>query len=581
MGFSTGNIIKKVNKDVVGVTDVGTLTGDKNLEKKTGVFGTPSKLADNTVNDAQGIYDKYTAGDLQGAVVQAGKASQDPGAINRTTAGDLKREGGKAIDSLKKSNPMGAPQIQGPDAAAIPQVVAPTLPPGMVAPTVAAPVAYTVPGAPTAATVVSPGRVNLSQAAPNVANVNFDINNPYSADAKAAQTALMSRLAQQSMGQGPSVAEDQLKRAQEANVAAVMSQLASARGGANPLLARTAMQTSADLQAQTARDAATARLQEQLQAQGLLGQVANQSATQGIQERGQDMGLATTQAGFQQGANDAAFNAAVQADLTSYDADVKAALANAGYAQESNLAKYGADTTAARDLFGAQQQKALTDAELGAAYNDLVAKYAGMGMDAQRANQQAAIDVEQIRMQGALGQMQADAAANQAKQGMLGGILQAGGAIIGGIYGGPGGAAAGSAAGGELGNQFDQSMNEKPVEQQRAYSESQSGFVGPSSTQARSDERAKTDIKDGTKNLGAFLDALSASEYRYKNEKDGKGRFISPMAQELEKTPLGKSMVVDSEDGKMVHYGRAAGTYLSIAAMLHDRLKKVEKGGKH
>lgn len=94
---------------------------------------------------------------------------------------------------------------------------------------------------------------------------------------------------------------------------------------------------------------------------------------------------------------------------------------------------------------------------------------------------------------------------------------------------------------------------------------------------AMSDETTKTDIKSADKNLGKFLSKLSASDYEYKDKKHGQGRFVSPMAQELEKSEIGKSMVVETPGGKMVDYGRAAGTYLSAAAMLHKRLNKLEK----
>ena len=48
------------------------------------------------------------------------------------------------------------------------------------------------------------------------------------------------------------------------------------------------------------------------------------------------------------------------------------------------------------------------------------------------------------------------------------------------------------------------------------------------------------------------------------------------MAQELEKSEVGTSMVVDTPQGKMVDYGRGLGAMLSAEAMNHDRLKKLE-----
>lgn len=95
---------------------------------------------------------------------------------------------------------------------------------------------------------------------------------------------------------------------------------------------------------------------------------------------------------------------------------------------------------------------------------------------------------------------------------------------------------------------------------------------------AASDENLKTDIKGGDKKISEFLDALKAHSYKYKDpEADGHGEFVSPMAQELEKTPIGKNMVLDTPRGKMVDYGKGFGAVLAAQAMLHERMKKLEK----
>lgn len=59
----------------------------------------------------------------------------------------------------------------------------------------------------------------------------------------------------------------------------------------------------------------------------------------------------------------------------------------------------------------------------------------------------------------------------------------------------------------------------------------------------------------------------SASSFRYKNpERHGEGRFVGPMAQELERTPAGKSLVSTQPDGtKAVDGGRAGLLALSAA----------------
>lgn len=90
----------------------------------------------------------------------------------------------------------------------------------------------------------------------------------------------------------------------------------------------------------------------------------------------------------------------------------------------------------------------------------------------------------------------------------------------------------------------------------------------------------RTDMQDlGIKNgdqLQEFVDGLKAYTYNYKNPEHGEGKYASPMAQDLEKSELGKSMVIDTPQGKMVDYSRAAGTMLATAAMLNDKMKKLE-----
>lgn len=90
-----------------------------------------------------------------------------------------------------------------------------------------------------------------------------------------------------------------------------------------------------------------------------------------------------------------------------------------------------------------------------------------------------------------------------------------------------------------------------------------------------SDERVKKDIKHF--DASEFLDSLTPSKYRYKDPgKNGAGVHASPMAQDLEKTEVGKAMVKETPDGKMVDYGKGFGAILAALTDVHDRLKKVE-----
>lgn len=95
-----------------------------------------------------------------------------------------------------------------------------------------------------------------------------------------------------------------------------------------------------------------------------------------------------------------------------------------------------------------------------------------------------------------------------------------------------------------------------------------------------SDKKLKTDIKDGSKDIKSFLDAISSKSYKYKDSSKGEGTHVSPMAQDLEKTALGKSMVEDTPEGKVVNYGKGFGAMLAAQADLNKRMKKLEKGDK-
>ncbi len=48
------------------------------------------------------------------------------------------------------------------------------------------------------------------------------------------------------------------------------------------------------------------------------------------------------------------------------------------------------------------------------------------------------------------------------------------------------------------------------------------------------------------------------------------------MAQDLEKTPEGKALVENTDQGKIVDYGKGLGTMLAAMADIHKRLKKIE-----
>jgi hypothetical protein len=272
------------------------------------------------------------------------------------------------------------------------------------------------------------------------------------------QMTLADHLAAQANGQGPSLAQMQLQRGLDQNIATQMAMAASQRGAGGAGALRALGYQQGQARQQMAGDAATLQLNEQMQAQNQLG-----ALLAGARGQDQQMSLADQQSRLgTMGLNDAQ---------------------NRFYTQTGN------------DLYSQQMQ-------------------------ARRAREQDAIQYEgMLRGVAVQGQQQA---------------TNTGGALL--------------AAGG-------------------------------TALTALSDETKKTDIKPGGKDLGSFLDALTSSKYKYKDEADGEGEFWSPMAQDLEKTPVGRSMVIDTPRGKAVDYARGFGAYLAATADLHQRVKKLEGKG--
>lgn len=107
------------------------------------------------------------------------------------------------------------------------------------------------------------------------------------------QSNLLGQLAQQSQGQGPSLAGMQLKQAQDQAFAQQQAQLATNRGSFDPGMARQVLQNNMTMNQNLGNQSAQARMQEQLNAQSQLSGTANNV-------RGQDLSAAQANAGYQQ-----------------------------------------------------------------------------------------------------------------------------------------------------------------------------------------------------------------------------------------------------------------------------------------
>jgi hypothetical protein len=87
-------------------------------------------------------------------------------------------------------------------------------------------------------------------------------------------------------------------------------------------------------------------------------------------------------------------------------------------------------------------------------------------------------------------------------------------------------------------------------------------------TLAFCDERLKTNIEEISKeDLAELRSTIKAYKFRYKDSKHGIGDFIGPMAQDLQKSKLGRTMVFADYDGHLqVDLHRAMMVFLASMA---------------
>lgn len=91
-----------------------------------------------------------------------------------------------------------------------------------------------------------------------------------------------------------------------------------------------------------------------------------------------------------------------------------------------------------------------------------------------------------------------------------------------------------------------------------------------------SDENAKENIKDTKGEARSFVDHLKGKLYEYKDDGMGQGVHVGIMAQDLEKSPLGKSMVFEDGGVKKVDYAKGFGAVLAAVTEINDKLKALE-----
>lgn len=126
-----------------------------------------------------------------------------------------------------------------------------------------------------------------------------------------------------------------------------------------------------------------------------------------------------------------------------------------------------------------------------------------------------------------------------------------------------------------IGNQQAQGMN-------NAFGGMFGTLAGVAGLGTLSDERTKTGVQDGEPEVRSMLSALAPKQYEYRNPNDrarfGEGDQLGVMAQQLARTPAGRQMLTQDEQGRlMIDPARSVGPSLASLAYLFDRLDNLER----
>jgi hypothetical protein len=94
-----------------------------------------------------------------------------------------------------------------------------------------------------------------------------------------------------------------------------------------------------------------------------------------------------------------------------------------------------------------------------------------------------------------------------------------------------------------------------------------------------SDERAKTDVHDAERDVAEMFQALHAKRFEYKSGMGEPGEHVGVIAQDLERTPAGRTLVEHDTDGmRTIDPQRALMSLLAAGADIYDRLRRLEGG---
>jgi hypothetical protein len=358
----------------------------------------------------------------------------------------------------------------------------------------------------------------------------------------AGQSGLVTRLQGDLNGGAPSLAQAQLDQTTQRNIAQQNAMAASAGPTDYGAARRAAIMAGAQTQQEAAQSAAILRAQEYAAARGELGTALQQQRAGGVSSFATAADVLKGQRGQTQ--TGATAQGQMLADKRTGDVNVWGAAGNTlNQTRGTDVQQAGQALTREQEYLNAYQT---TQGR---------AQQGAMGFQTTSAD-------NNLRAQGIKAGLQGGAV--QAAQTEAAGQRQTGAALIGagGAAAAAGISAGGFGGGGEEGGPVVGSV------------------VGGATTDAPlivpSDRREKRDVEP--QSFASALREAPGYAYEYRRPElpgEAPGRHYGPMAQDLEKTPIGASVVVEGQDGiKRVDTGRLA---LLTHAELAEHQRKLDR----
>lgn len=388
--------------------------------------------------------------------------------------------------------------------------------------------------------VVGTGRFKGSTRKTDTASFKEKISGAGTQEAlRAKQAEQSSRLEDRATGKAPSIAEAQLKQATNRSLAQQLAGAQSRRGGSAASRERELARQQSDSRQQIAEAASTAKLQEQQLAESSLSQ-------QLAQQRAQDVSIAES---------DRASGQALE------QLETKQHLA----AQGANLSGFQSAAANRGNFISGLAQggiAALSDEE--EKKNIKSESFEGEAPKGETSKKKESGEVKDLVK---LAPMLAALSDKEKKKNVMKESKKdkksKGSKFAKGFSEGSSSFSAGDSTGKQQLASFAASISDKNSKK---------------NVSSYSDKNSKKNVEDASPQ--SFLDALKAYSYDYKDSSKpgaGEGRHLSVMAQDLEKAgPVGRSMVKNTPEGKVVDYGKGFAAMLASQVHLNERLKKSE-----